>query len=123
MLTTCRRLLVLLSYTLILTPLCSSAQPLEKVRVGMPSFSLNFIAPRVAQVKGLFRAEGLEVELIQMATPITIVALTTKGIDYSTTSGTGVRSAVRGLPVKVVMSFDRRPLHVLVAKPELRLPV
>lgn len=120
MLTTCRRLLVLLSYAFILTPLCSSAQPLEKVRVGMPSFSLSFIAPRAAQVKGLFRAEGLEVELIQMATSITIVALTTKGIDYSTSSGGGLRSAVRGLPVKVVMSFNRRPLHVLVAKPEIR---
>jgi len=118
--TICRRLLVLLSYAFILTPLCSSAQPLEKVRVGMPSFSLSFIAPRVAQVNGLFRAEGLEVELIQMATSITIVALTTKGIDYSTSSGGGLRSAVRGLPVKAVMSFNRRPLHVLVAKPEIR---
>ena len=115
-----RRLLVLLSYAFILTPLCSSAQPLEKIRVGMPSFSLSFIAPRVAQVNGLFRAEGLEVELIQMATSITIVALTTKGIDYSTSSGGGLRSAVRGLPVKVVMSFNRKPLHVLVAKPEFR---
>jgi len=86
----------------------------------MPSFSLSFIAPRVAQVNGLFRAEGLEVELIQMATSITIVALTTKGIDYSTSSGGGLRSAVRGLPVKVVMSFNRKPLHVLVAKPEFR---
>lgn len=115
-----RRLLVLLSYTLILTPLCSSAQPLEKVRVGMPSFSLSFIAPRVAQVKGLFRAEGLEVELIQMATPITIVALTTRDIDYSTSSVGGLRGAVRGLPVRVVMYFNRRPLHVLVAKAEIR---
>ncbi len=86
----------------------------------MPSFSLSFIAPRVAQVKGLFRAEGLEVELIQMATPITVVALTTRGIDYSTSSGGGLRSAVRGIPVKVVMSFNRKPLHVLVAKPEIR---
>src|SRR5574341_280575 len=101
-------------------PLWASAQPLEKVRVGMPSLSLSFIAPRVAQVKGFFRAEAVEVELIQMATTITIVALTTKGIDYSTSSGGGLRSAVRGLPVRVVMSFNRRPLHVLVAKPEIR---
>ncbi|MBI4522756.1 MAG: ABC transporter substrate-binding protein [Deltaproteobacteria bacterium] len=117
----CRCLLLgLLNLSFLFFPLPSSAQPLEKVRVGMPSFSLSFIAPRVAQVKGLFRAEGMEVELIQMATTITIVALTTKGIDYSTSSGGGLRSAVRGLPVRVVMSFNRRPLHVLVAKPEIR---
>jgi NitT/TauT family transport system substrate-binding protein len=108
------------SFALIFLPGHSPAQPLEKVRVGMPSFSLSFIAPRLAQVKGLFRAESLDVELIQMATSITIVALTTKGIDYSTSSGGGLRSAVRGLPVRVVMSFNRRPLHVLVAKPEIR---
>ena len=120
MLTTFTRYLVLLGCVFIFTPLFSFAQPLEKVRVGMPSFSLSFIAPRVAQVKGLFRAEGLEVELIQMATNITVVALTTKGIDYSTSSGGGLRSAVRGIPVKVVMSFNRKPLHVLVTKPEIR---
>ncbi len=111
---------IILNLVVILIPIYSVAQPLEKVRVGMPSFSLSFIAPRVAQAKGFFRAEGLEVELIQMGTTITIVALTTKGIDYSTSSGGGLRSAVRGLPVKVVMSFNRRPLHVLVAKPEIR---
>lgn len=98
----------------------SPAQPIEKVRVGMPSFSLSFIAPRVAQAKGFFQAEGLEVELIQMATNISLVALTTKDIDYSTASGAALRSAVRGLPVKVVMYFNGRPLHVLVVKPEVR---
>jgi NitT/TauT family transport system substrate-binding protein len=97
----------------------ATAQPLEKVRVGMPSFSLSFVAPKVAQAKGFFRAEGLDVELIQMATNVTVVALTTKDIDYSTASGAVLRSAVRGLPVKVLMYFNGRPLHVLVAKREL----
>ena len=97
----------------------AAAQPLEKVRVGMPSFSLSFIAPKVAQAKDFFAAEGLGVELIQMATNVTIVALTTKDIDYSTASGAVLRSAVRGLPVKVVMYFNGKPLHVLVARREI----
>lgn len=111
---------VMLFLALALSANLSQAQPIEKVRVGMPSFSLSFIAPRVAQAKGFFQAEGLEVELIQMATNISIVALTTKDIDYSTASGAALRSAVRGLPVKVVMYFNGRPLHVLVVKPEVR---
>ena len=98
----------------------AAAQPLEKVRVGMPSFSLSFVAPKVAQARGFFQAEGLEVELIQMATNITVVALTTKDLDYSTASGAILRSAVRGLPVKVVMYFNGRPLHVLMTKREVR---
>ncbi|HEX2385210.1 MAG TPA: ABC transporter substrate-binding protein [Candidatus Binatia bacterium] len=101
-------------------PFCdAAAQPLEKIRVGMPSFSLSFVAPKVAQAKGFFAAEGLEVELIQMATNVTVVALTTKDIDYSTASGAVLRSAVRGLPVKVVMYFNGKPLHVLVARRDL----
>ena len=36
----------------------SAAQPLEKVRIGMPSLSLSFIAPRVAQAKGFFQGRG-----------------------------------------------------------------
>ena len=97
----------------------ATAEPLEKVRVGMPSFSLSFVAPKVAQTKGFFAAEGLEVELIQMATNVTVVALTTKDIDYSTASGAVLRSAVRGLPVKVVMYFNGKPLHVVVARRDL----
>ncbi|HEY1269410.1 MAG TPA: ABC transporter substrate-binding protein [Candidatus Binatia bacterium] len=97
----------------------AGAQPLEKVRVGMPSFSLSFVAPKVAQAKGFFAAEGLDVELIQMATNITVVALTTKDIDYSSASGAVLRSAVRGLPVKVVMYFNGKPLHTLVARREI----
>jgi len=106
--------------SLLALPAAVAAQPLEKVRVGMPSFSLSFVAPKIAQARGFFQAEGLEVELIQMATNITVVALTTKDIDYSTASGAILRSAVRGLPVKVVMYFNSRPLHVLMTKREVK---
>jgi len=108
----------LLAYFVLLSGV-SAAQTVEKVRVGMPSFSLSFVAPKVAQAKGFFAAEGLEVELIQMATNVTVVALTTKDIDYSTASGAVLRSAVRGLPVKVVMYFNGKPLHVLVTRREI----
>ena len=43
-----------------------------------------------------------------------------KEIGYTTAVGAGLRSAVRGLPLKVVTYFNGRPLHVLVAKPELK---
>jgi NitT/TauT family transport system substrate-binding protein len=89
-----------------------------KVRMGMPSYSLVVLAPLVAQAKGFFYAEGLEVELIRMATPITVIALINRDIDYSTAIAGGLRNAMKGLPVKVLMSFYRAPLHVLNAKPE-----
>ena len=96
------------------------AQVLEKVRIGMPSLSLSFVAPQVAYARGFFREEGIDAEIIRIATNIGIVAVTTKEIGYTTAVGAGLRSAVRGLPLKVVTYFNGRPLHVLVAKPELK---
>ena len=96
------------------------AQSLERVRIGMPSLSLSFVAPQVAYARGFFREEGIDAEIIRIATNIGIVAVTTKEIGYSTAVGAGLRSAVRGLPLKVVTYFNGRPLHVLVAKPELK---
>ncbi len=98
----------------------SAAQNLEKVRIGMPSLSLSFIAPQVAYARGFFREEGIDAEIIRIATNIGIVAVTTKEIGYTTAVGAGLRSAVKGLPLKVVIYFNGRPLHVLVAKPELK---
>lgn len=96
------------------------AQGLEKVRIGMPSLSLSFIAPQVAYVKGFFRDEGIDAEIIRIATNIGIVAVTTKEIGYTTAVGAALRSSVRGLPIRVITYFNGRPLHVLVAKPEIK---
>jgi ABC-type nitrate/sulfonate/bicarbonate transport system substrate-binding protein len=92
----------------------------EKVRIGMPSFSLSFIAPQVGYAKGFFREEGIDAEIIRIATNVGIVAVTTKEIGYTTAVGAGLRSGVRGLPLKVITYFNGRPLHVLVAKPEIK---
>jgi ABC-type nitrate/sulfonate/bicarbonate transport system substrate-binding protein len=97
-----------------------TAQTLEKVRIGMPSFSLSFIAPQVAYARGFFREEGIDAEIIRIATNVGIVAVTTKEIGYTTAVGAGLRSAVKGLPLKIIMYFNGRPLHVLVAKPEFK---
>jgi ABC-type nitrate/sulfonate/bicarbonate transport system substrate-binding protein len=92
----------------------------EKVRIGMPSLSLSFIAPQVAYAKGFFRDEGIDAEIIRIATNIGLVAVTTKEIGYTTAVGAALRAGVKGLPIKVVTYFNGRPLHVLVAKRDLR---
>jgi ABC-type nitrate/sulfonate/bicarbonate transport system substrate-binding protein len=96
------------------------AQNLEKVRVAVPSHSLSALPYGIAKAKGIFRAEGLAVELVQMTTSLTVAALATKDVDYSNTSAGAVRGALRGLPIRVVLFIIRRPLHVLVVRPEIR---
>jgi ABC-type nitrate/sulfonate/bicarbonate transport system substrate-binding protein len=63
---------------------------------------LSFIAPQVAYARGFFREEGIDAEIIRIATNIGVVAVTTKEIGYTTAVGAGLRSAVRGLPLKVI---------------------
>jgi NitT/TauT family transport system substrate-binding protein len=96
------------------------AQNLEKVRIGMPSLSLSFVAPQVAYAKGFFREEGIDAEIIRIATNVGLVAVTTKEIGYTTAVGAALRAGVKGLPIKIVTYFNGRPLHVLVAKRELK---
>lgn len=120
----CAKELVLLLFLVLVLTLTharfGAAQTLEKVRIGMPSLSLSFVAPQVAYARGFFREEGIDAEIIRIATNIGIVAVTTKEIGYTTAVGAGLRSAVRGLPLKVITYFNGRPMHVLVAKPDLR---
>ncbi|HWH78465.1 MAG TPA: ABC transporter substrate-binding protein [Candidatus Binatus sp.] len=98
----------------------AAGQTNEKVRIGMPSLSLSFIAPQMAYAKDFFREEGIDAEIIRIATNIGLVAVTTKEIGYTTAVGAALRAGVKGLPIKVVTYFNGRPLHVLVAKREFK---
>lgn len=113
------RLATLLLFLFSLPALSFSQSP-QRVRVGLPTFSIPFVSLPVGQTKGFFREEGLEVELIRMRTPVAMVALTNKEIDYAVTTGSLLVSAVKGLPLKIAMYWLRAPLHVLNAKPEIR---
>ena len=98
----------------------SFAQTPSKVKIGMPDFSISFLAVRVAQGQGFYQAEGLEVELIRISIPVSIIALMNKEIDFAVVAGSVLASSVRGLPLKVIMYSLRTPLHALVVKPEIK---
>jgi NitT/TauT family transport system substrate-binding protein len=74
----------------------------------------------VAYAKSFFREEGIDAEIIRIATNVGLVAVTTKEIGYTTAVGAALRAGVKGLPIKIVTYFNGRPLHVLVAKRELK---
>jgi NitT/TauT family transport system substrate-binding protein len=98
----------------------SFAQALDKVKIGLPDFSISFLPLRVAQSQGLYQGEGLEVELIRISNPVAMIALMNKEIDYAVSTGSVLASAVRGLPLRVVMYSLRTPLHALLVKSEIK---
>jgi ABC-type nitrate/sulfonate/bicarbonate transport system substrate-binding protein len=63
------------------------------------AFSVAFLNIFVARDAGLFKKHGLDVELIQMAGPLPIAALSAGEIDYLTGYTTGLAAAGQGAPL------------------------
>jgi ABC-type nitrate/sulfonate/bicarbonate transport system substrate-binding protein len=75
---------------------------------------------KIAQLQGLFVSEGLDAELIRISNPVAMIALLNKEIDYAASTGSVLASAVRGLPLRVVMYSLGTPFHALLVKPEIK---
>jgi len=123
----CKPFVILLAAAILLTallakPNASFPQSNDKVKIGLPDFSISFLSLKVAQSQRLFQSEGLEVELIRISNPVAMIALLNKEIDYAASTGSVLASAVRGLPLRVVMYSLRTPPHALMVKPEIRTP-
>ena len=72
------------------------AQSLDRVKIGLPDFSISFLTLRVAQSQRFYQAEELELELIRISNPVAMIALMNKEIDYAASTGSVLASAVRG---------------------------
>jgi ABC-type nitrate/sulfonate/bicarbonate transport system substrate-binding protein len=59
----------------------------KTVRAAIPAQNLTAIAFYVAQEKGYYRAEGLDVQLILMSAPVSAVALIGGDLEFSTAAG------------------------------------
>ena len=90
----------------------------EKVRIGYPSRGITILPLRIAQIKGFFKEEGLEAEIIQMRAGVIVTALSTGDIDYGSALDSIVRSSARGQPLKGLVSFVNKPMHYLVSRAE-----
>jgi len=88
--------------------------------------SPNTLLYRFAKEKGFYREEGLELLPIQAAMLPGIQGLLGGNFHFSQILGQGAGAILRGLPLKIVMVFDTRPLNWLYASksiktlPELR---
>ena len=88
-----------------------------KVYVSVPSKSLTWFPAHLTKEKGFYRAEGLEVDFIIMKPQVALQALIAGDVGYTTALGSTMRSGVRGLPLRVVMTIADKPLFALIARP------
>lgn len=92
----------------------------DHVVIGTPSRGLFEFPTVVAIRKGFYRDEGLEIDKVQMQPAIAVKALVSGDIDYLLAWGSAVRAAVTGIPIKAVVGMASRPLHVLIARPDIK---
>jgi ABC-type nitrate/sulfonate/bicarbonate transport system substrate-binding protein len=94
----------------------------ERIVIGTPSRGLFEFPVVVAARNGYFKDEGLETDKVQMQPAIAVKALVSGDIDYLLAWGSAVRAAVTGVPIKAVVGIASRPLHVLIARSEIKSP-
>ena len=94
----------------------------ERIVIGTPSRGLFEFPAVVAMRKGYYKDEGFDIDKVQMQPAIGVKALISGDIDYLLAWGSAVRAAVTGVPIKAVVGLASRPLHVLIARPDIRTP-
>jgi NitT/TauT family transport system substrate-binding protein len=93
---------------------------LKKIRFSTSSIAVTELQFRIAQVKGFYRDEGLDLETILIRGAVGTQALLGGSVDYSSAAGALIAGAVRGLPVRLVLIVNAKPQFDLVAAPEIK---
>ena len=97
-----------------------SAHADDKVIISYSSRSYAFLPAQVGVAKGFFRDENLEPLLIQMRSQVTVPALLSGEVNYTLSFGNIIGSAMQGMPFKILAVLTDKPLHSLVARPEIK---
>lgn len=116
------RLCALTNLILLFLLLVGDAPAAERVTIATPSRGLFEFPVVVAMRKGFYRDEGIDVDKVQMQPALGVKALISGDVDYLLAWGSALRAAVTGVPVKAVVGIAGRPLHVLIARPEIKTP-
>src|SRR5690348_12336925 len=112
-------LIIVALIALSLAPTTGFAQ-LKKIRFSASSIAVTELQFRIAQVKGFYRDEGLDLETILIRGAVGIQALLGGSVDYSSAAGALIAGAVRGMPVRLVLIVNAKPQFDLVGAPEIK---
>ena len=92
----------------------------EIVHMGLSGIGLYELPSEIAKRRGFYEQEKLEVRKVTVGVGIQVAALLAGELDYSTVASTTAGASVQGLPIKTVMGWFDRPLHMLIAKPSTK---
>ena len=100
--------------------LSATARAQEKVIVGHSARAALSIGPLLYGIeRGFYRDEGIDVLYVSLRADLGIKALLSGDIDYSYSTGTIIRGAILGLPVRNLTFDFSRVMHALMSRPEI----
>src|SRR5947208_3686940 len=91
---------------------------LKKIRFSPVSIAVTELQFRIAQLKGFYREEGLELETLLICGSVGMQALIGGSVDYASAAGSIIAAGVRGAPVKLVLIVNSKPQFDLVGQPD-----
>ena len=97
-----------------------STRAADKITVSYSSRSYAFLPAQIAVARGFFKDENLEPLLIQMRSQVTVPALMSGEVHYTLSFGNIIGSAMQGMPFKIIAVLTDKPLHSIVARPEIK---
>ncbi len=92
----------------------------EVVNIGISTVGLYELPTEISKRRGFYQEEGLEVRKIAVRSPLHVPALLAGELDYSTVTGLILSASVQGMPLKSVMGWFDKPLHMLIARPNIK---
>ena len=120
-----RMILALLTFLSALS-VCAWAAPAwaadapQKIRIAYASRSSSAMPLYMALQKGYFKAEGLEVEIIQMNPRLGASAVVNGDVAFATPFTSTFRGILQGFPIKLVFIHIKKGPYFLMVRPEIK---
>jgi len=96
------------------------AEAPPKVRIAYASRSSSAMPQYMALQKGYFKAEGLDVEIIQMNPRLGATAVVNGDVSFATPFTSTFRGILQGFPMKLVFVHLKKGPYYLMVRPEIK---
>jgi NitT/TauT family transport system substrate-binding protein len=93
---------------------------LKKIHFSTTSIAVTELQFRIAQMKGFYREEGLDLETLLIRGSVGMQALIGGSVDYASAAGSIIAAGVRGAPVKLVLIVNSKPQFDLVGQRDIK---
>ena len=91
-----------------------------RVRIGISAVSLGFLPTMIAEKKGFYAKHALTPEHVLVPCAIATNALLSEDLDYAVCTGPGIAGAIKGLPIKLIMTTQDKLGYLLLVKPNVQ---